>query len=203
MSLYIQFSNAKNLQKLEEELLPYLTINEEEFRQTYFDIETCDKNGLDNWGIILNISRTVLIGNASDGVFGFGQQSMYPVPPDGYPQNFNNGFFYNLKYEKEAGIPYELNDFQYRTMLQFRYRTITCNMSLFSINKIMNQLVGTLSKAYGFENHRCRVKMTGYMKLSYEFNFALLPWMRAIFINRNVLPVPAGVFATILENRNF
>ena len=193
-SRYIQFATADNLNKLADELLPLLTLNPEEFHRKYFDIDTCESDGLDNWGEILNLSRTIQITDATSGVFGFGKQSDYPIPPTGYPQNFNNGFFYNPDYEGDTTNPVTLNDFQYRLVLKFRYRALTSNMSLYSINNIMNSLIVALNPTF-----KCFVYMSGFMQLTYKFNFALQDWQKAIFKNRDILPVPAGITAILIE----
>lgn len=194
--IFLQFSNSENINKLTENLAPLLTIDPEVFRETYFDIYTCEKEGLDNWGRILNISRSITVINVYNGVFGFGRKEYYPIPATGYPQNFNNGRFFNPDYSGDSE-KISLTDSQYRLVLLFRYRTLTCNMSLFSINKIINQLITEIDKTY-----RCHVYMSGFMQLTYSFNFILSPWIKAIFQNRNIFPVPAGVSAIILQGQN-
>lgn len=197
MARYVQFANATKLNQLLDNLYPLLTIDPATFLLTYFDIRTCGTNGLDNWGRILNFPRVIQVNDATDGVFGFGKPNYYPLPtPTAYPQNFNNGRFYNPDYEGDTTNPYILNDFQYRIVLLFRYRTITSNMSMYSINHILNQLVISLDSDY-----KVLAVQTGTMEITYKFNFPLQAWQRAIFKNRNLLPVPAGVNAIIAENQ--
>lgn len=192
---YVQFATATNLNKLLDELRPLLTIDPLEYWQDYFDIDTCKSDGLDNWGKILDFSRVISIQTATDGVFGFGVQSDYPVAEDGYPQNFNNGFFYNPAYE-DTPIQYTMENYEYRTALKFRYAALTSNLSMKSINKIMNDLLTGLNPDY-----KCVVTQTASMQLTYAFNFVLAPWQKSIFNNRNILPVPAGVTAIILDGQ--
>lgn len=192
---YVQFATAEKLNQLFNELRPLLTIDPLEFLQDYFDIDTCDTNGLDNWGRILDFSRVISIQTATNGVFGFGVQSDYPIPEDGYPQNFNNGFFYNPAYE-DATIQYTMNDYEYRIALKFRYAALTSNLSMKSINKIMNDLLTGLNSSY-----KCLVSQTASMQLTYKFNFILPQWQKTLFSNRGILPVPAGVTAILLDGQ--
>lgn len=192
---YIQFSTANNINRLMDNLLPLLTINPLDFYTIYFDIDTCEKDGLDNYGRILELSRVISINTATEGVFGFGVQSDYPIDDKGYPQNFNNGYFYNPDYE-DLPTQYTMTDFEFRLALRFRYAALTTNLSLKAINKIMNNLLTKLDPAY-----KCKVYQSAVMQLTYSFNFNLLPWLKSLFINRNVLPVPAGVTAIILDGQ--
>jgi len=192
---FVQFSTAKNANKLFDELLPLLTIDVLAFYRDYFDIDTCDSDGLNNWGRILELSRIVSIMTATNGVFGFGIQSDYPIPEDGYPQNLDNGFFYNPAYENTP-VQYTMLDYEYRFALKFRYAALTSNLSLKAINKIMNDLLINLNPDY-----KCVVTQTAVMQLTYKFNFLLAAWQKSIFLNRSILPIPAGVTAIILDGQ--
>ena len=192
---YVQFSTAQNLNKLFDELTPLITIDPLDFWHNYFDIDTCDFNGLDNWGQILELSRVISINTATNGVFGFGVQEDYPIQEDDYPQNLNNGFFYNPAYA-ENPIQYTMSDYEFRIALKFRYSALTSNLSMRSINKIMNDLLTQLDS-----NHKCTVNQTAIMTLTYKFNFLLMPWLEALFINRSILPVPAGVTAILQDGQ--
>lgn len=192
---FIQFDNANKINGLMDRLLPLITIDTEAFRRDYFDIDTCLTDGLDKWGRILMFPRIITIQTATNGVFGFGVQADYPISEDGYPQNFNNGFFYNPAYE-QTPVQYTLLDYEYRIALKFRYSALTTNLSMKSINTIMNALLQNLDSSY-----KCVVTQTDKMVLTYKFNFSLSPWLKALFTNRNILPVPAGVTAILLERQ--
>lgn len=192
---FVQFATAANVNKLFDELTPLLTIDPLEFWRDYFDIDTCKTEGLNNWGRILNFSRVISINVASEGVFGFGKEGDYPIDEDEYPQNFNNGFFYNPAYEGTP-IQYTLSDYEFRVALKFRYAALTTNLSMQSINRIMNNLLTQLDATY-----RCVVTQTAVMQLTYKFNLQLTPWQKTLFNNRNILPVPAGVIAIILDGQ--
>lgn len=193
-SRFVQFATATNVNKLFDELTPLLTIDPLEFWRDYFDIDTCKTEGLNNWGRILDLSRVVSISVATNGVFGFGEGN-YPIDEDEYPQNFNNGFFYNSDYEVTP-IQYTLSDYEFRIALKFRYAALTTNLSLQSINRIMNNLLIQLDA-----NYKCVVTQTAVMQLTYKFNFKLTPWQKTLFNNRNILPVPAGVTAIIFDGQ--
>lgn len=193
-SIFVQFETAKNLNKLFDELYPLLTIAPQDFLKDYFDIDTCGTDGLNNWGKILNLSRVVSISVATDGVFGFDEDN-YPIDENEYPQNFDNGFFYNPAYENNP-VQYSLSDYEFRAALKFRYAALTTNLSMQSINRIMNNLLIQLNSTY-----KCVVIQTAVMQLTYKFNFDLLSWQKALFSNRAILPVPAGVTAILLDGQ--
>ena len=193
MNIYVQFATADNLNTLFENLYPLLTIDPLEFHRDYFDIDTCKTDGLDNWGRILDFSRQIIVPDYSK-VFGFGTVDNPPVPiKTGYPQNFGHGSFYGGQTK-----PVILDNDQYRAVLKFRYASLTTNMTLFSINKIMNSYFNSRNPA-----HKVRVTESGRMQLLYEFNFKLADYERAMFNNRNILPSPGAVQCFILENQIF
>ena len=52
MAIYTQYQNAPKFTKLLFDLEAYLTVDPLEFYETYFNLNTCDTAGLDNWGRI-------------------------------------------------------------------------------------------------------------------------------------------------------
>jgi hypothetical protein len=192
MTVYAEYSNATNVNNFISTIKPYLTMDVEEFRTNYFDLYTCNAQGLDNWGRILDISRDVSNDTKYNQRFGFGQISN-PPPTGQYPQNFNNGSFYN---GQGSGVSTVLTDTEFRELLKLRYRTLTTNQSIGSINIIMNEYVRAQNITY-----RALVVETSPMLLTYNYNFTLLPYQRTIFTKRNVIPVPLGVGFINQENQ--
>lgn len=193
MNIYVQFATADNINTLFDNLYPLLTIDPLEFHRDYFDIDTCKTDGLDNWGRILDFSRQIIVPDYSK-VFGFGTVDNPPSPiKTGYPQNFGHGSFYGGQTK-----PVILDNEQYRAVLKFRYASLTTNMTLFSINHIMNAYFNTRDPT-----HKVRVTEPGKMQLLYEFNFKLADYERAMFNNRNILPSPGAVQCFMLENQIF
>lgn len=88
--MFIQYQNAPKFKELLDRLKDYLTIPIQQFYEHFFNIDTADTQGLNNWGLILGQSRTV--GQYSlDGVFGFGKRT-FPKPPT-YPLPLGYGVF--------------------------------------------------------------------------------------------------------------
>lgn len=197
MSKYVQFSNSKRTNQLIDGIVNGLTINPDEFWETFFNIDTAQRCGLDNWGKIFGLPRIVLISDSTDDIFGFGVDEDYPLPyENAYPQNFDNGSFFDPDIDSDSTVPYELNDYQYRQILKFRYRCLTSNFSMISINQILNELLINLNPQY-----KCYAIQTAQFRIEYRFNFQLDDWIRAMFNNRKILPVPAGVNGVIMENQ--
>lgn len=197
MVAYVQFANSKRINLLIDQIVASLRIDPEEYWYNFFNIDSANRDGLDNWGKIFGFSRVIQVGDSTDDVFGFGRDEDYPLPyENAYPQNFDNGVFFDPDTDADSTTPYELNDYQYRQVLKFRYRCLTSNFSMISINHILNELLVSLDS-----NYKCFAIQTGQFRIEYRFNFQLNDWMRAIFNNRKLLPVPAGVLAVILENK--
>ncbi len=185
MTIYIQYDKAEKLNNLISGLEPNLIIDEPLFRQNFFNIYTCGTTGLNQWGLLLNRPRTIVVPDY-DGTFGFGDTLGLPTPPT-YPQNYNNGNFYSGSANLVA-----LPDDQYRTLLLFTYAYLTSNFSLLSANKIMNTYCSTFIPPLSVQ-----VSTTGVKQMNFHFSGPLLAWQATIFNLPGVLPVPLGVSFTL------
>lgn len=185
MAIYIQYDKAENLHSLIDGLKPNLIVDEPLFRANFFNIFTCGTTGLNQWGLLLNRPRTIVVANYS-GTFGFGDILGLPAPPD-YPQNYDNGNFYSGSADLVA-----LPDDQYRTLLLFTYAYLTSNFSLLSVNKIMNIYCNTFVPPLAVQ-----VSTTGVKQMNFAFSGPLETWQAAIFNLPGVLPVPLGVSFTL------
>mgnify|MGYP001609857892 CR=1 FL=1 len=185
MAIYIQYDKAENLNNLISELKPNLIIDAELFRENFFNIYTCGTTGLNQWGLLLNRSRTIFVRDYSK-TFGFGDSMGLPPEPD-YPRNYSHGNFYS-----GAGDLVALTDEQYRTLLLFTYAYLTSNFSLLSVNRIMNIYCATFDSPVTVQ-----VSTVGVKQINFAFSGILQPWQAAIFALKNVLPVPLGVSFTL------
>lgn len=185
MTIYIQYDKADKLHSLTDGLKPNLIIDEYLFRRNFFNIFTCGTTGLNEWGLLLNRPRTIVVPNYS-GTFGFGDIMGLPPEPD-YPQNYDHGNFYSGAADLVA-----LPDDQYRTLLLFTYAYLTSNFSLLSANKIMNTYCATFDPPLTVQ-----VSTTGVKKMNFDFAGTLLAWQATIFNLPGVLPVPLGVSFTL------
>jgi hypothetical protein len=183
--LYVQYQKAQKLQTLIDGLEPNLIVDLDAFRRNFFDIYTCGTTGLNNWGLLLNRSRTVIVPNYS-GTFGFGDTLGLPPEPN-YPRNYNHGNYYSGSTDLVT-----LPDNQYRTLLLFTYAYLTSNFSLMSVNKIMNVYCATFDPQITVQ-----VTTSGVKQMNFAFSAPLQKWQYTIFNLQNVLPVPLGVSFTL------
>lgn len=197
--LYVQYSNAINLKSLlyggetskidglpYPGLIDYLTINPNEFLTTYFSLSTTTStDGLDNWGRILQVNRTVYLPNVeTNSIFGF--DTGIPASPIdiGYPQNFDNGNFWG-----GDTYPYALNDLQYLFLLQLRYASLNTNCSLASAAAILNTYFKALDPT-----QEVIVTESGIMQMTITLtNPAPAYQIYVLQYRPDVLPIPAGV----------
>ena len=153
---------------------------------TFFDfvwnVETAQGFGLDIWGRIVDIGRTLLIPPPVE-YFGFSQAS-----PGSYP--FNDRPFYN-------GVPpvsetYILTDDAYRQLILVKaLRNITATNAP-SLNQLLQNLFGNRG--------RCYVNDMGGMQLRYTFEFDLTAYEWAIITQSGAMPHPAGVETSMFNS---
>ena len=188
VKLFIQNQNGPKWNELLRKLTDYLTIPIDQFYTDYFDLRTCTKQGLDNWGRILNVGRTVPYFNI-DSIFGF-DTGVTPSPPDtGYPQNFDHGNFYAL-----ADNTFELNDNQYRVLLQFTYINQTIDNSIGACVASVNAYARNSHD--GDSSFKCQV-IESALSFTYAFNYTLEGWEAILFAVIKILPTPAGIPYTV------
>lgn len=187
MSIYLQYQNSTKMIEYLQALANNIRVSAVEFYQNFFNINTCGSDGLNNWGLILNQSRTVYIPAPEDLLlhkFGFSQGSD-PSPQGSYPQNFyNSNFFSQL-----GATPYELSDNQYRQLLLFIYLNSVTNATLQTINANINYYYNP----DGTNGQQIAVTNTAPMQITYNFNFTPQAYEIILFNNQGVLPTPICV----------
>lgn len=185
--MYVQFQNAPKFRGLLSELQDYLVFPIDDYYEEYFNIATCNTEGLNNWGRILNQARSILVYDYS-GVFGF-NNGVAPVPIDtGYPQNFGHGNFFS----GETTLT-ELDNTQYRALLGLRYLSYTVLPSAGVVTQLINAYI---QEVYNDPLKKCQL-VEGDMEFAYNFNFRLSNYERQLFRINNILPRPAGVKSVI------
>lgn len=186
-NVYTQFINCPNINGILNGVQPLITIDVDQFYSDFFDIDTCNKQGLDQWAALLNITRTINVPNFAN-VFGFdtGQTPVDNV----YPCNFGMGNFYDGQ-----TIPSTLGDDDLRSLLRLRYNYITTSATVKNANEIMNVYVQTINPTY-----KCIVAEISPMEIQFQFNFTISNEQYIIFRTEGVMPVPAGVAYTLLGN---
>ena len=186
-NVYTQFVNATNLNGLLNGIQPLITISVEDYYQNFFDINTCNTQGINQWGALLNINRTINVPNFQN-VFGF-DDGETPIDNQ-YPCNFGMGNFYDGQFTAT-----DLSDNEYRALLRLRYAYITTNASVYNANLMMNIYVQSLNASY-----KAFVKEISPMIIQFQFNFNLTDLQYAALTTQDVLPIPLGVGYSILLN---
>lgn len=181
--IYLQYANSPKLISLVNKTANALLFKDIDFTTDYLSIKTASTAGLDNWGIILNQSRTVFSGVVYDGVFGF-DDGVVPTDTTTYPQNFFNSNFFNINYSETI----DLDNDQYRSLLLLLYRKYTTNNSILDLNNIIQEYSENMG-ASGIPY----VYSTYDMNIYYKFNYILESYEYYLFNFKNVLPKPAGV----------
>lgn len=155
------------------------------FYSTVWNVYTAVGFGLDIWGRIVNVPRTINI-PASNLYFGFkeGNPSFYP---------FNQEPFYA---GPQAGTLYTLTDDAYRVLILTK---ALANISSFTAQS-MNALLNFMFNGQGTTRGSCYVLELSPMQIEYVFNFALQSWEAAILQQSSLMPRPAGVGVTIVVN---
>lgn len=142
-----------------------------EFYSKVFDPATAVEWGLDCWGTIVAISRTVTLAGNNE-VFGFDGSLLNP---------WDQAPFYSA----QATDNYVLADRAYRFLIFLKAAVNLTNGSLADINKVLAQLFegrGTIAALH-----------VGTMHMRFLVQFVMEPFEQAIMQSEDVPPKPAGV----------
>lgn len=175
-----QYANSPILTRLIENMFSYLdqTLNFQNFFDLVMNIETAQGQGLDVWGRILNVSRTLTV-PGDQLFFGFQEAGQEAQP-------FNTAPFYS---GQQIGSNFVLTDSAYRILLFAKAAANICDGSIPAINQILMTLFPNRGKAYVIDNLD--------MSMTFKFEFGLSPVEYAIVSQAGVLPVSTGVSYTI------
>lgn len=175
-----EYSNSPILDTLIGNIFAYLdqTQDIESFFDLIFNVDTAIGYGLDVWGRIVGVSRTLQVPIGE--YFGFAQA----VPG---AETFGFGPFF-------AGAPvtenFDLTDPAYRVLIFAKAAANITNGSIPAINQILLLL---------FPNRgNCFVTDGNDMTMTYTFQFQLTDVELAIVGQSGALPKPVGVSATVV-----
>lgn len=177
-TLQSQYSSSPNTQKIlcgmNKQLDPARDIDL--FMEKVFDISTAEGWGLDNWGRILGLGRTVLISStAAFGFFGSGLQPFNQQP-------FDHGGLQSVV---------TLPDEDYRKLLMLKAASNISVSTVPMINKILAVIFKGRGDAFVLE--------TGVMQIQYTFKFIMTPFERMIMLFDWMIPRPGCVTFTWVE----
>lgn len=152
------------------------------FFDKVWNIYTAEGWGLDVWGRIVGVNRTLDLQSAGR-YFGFNEATTISVDP------FNVSPFY-------AGQPlttnFQLTDPAFLILILAKALANISDGSIPSINQLLINLFPGRGNAY--------VTDDGGMAMTYTFDFALTPVEAAIVTQSDVLPKPTGVAVTYVQN---
>lgn len=177
-----QYANSPILTQLVANMAQYVdqTQNFDTFYDMIWNIDTAVGYGLDVWGRILNIGRTIQIPAGTQPYLGFEEaQTPATLTP------FGQAPFY-------SGAPttqnYTLTDSAYRTLLYAKALANICNGSIPAINQLLlNLFPGIYAYVADGQN----------MTMTYTFNSTLTQLQLAIVQNSGVIPRTSGVSASV------
>lgn len=150
----------------------------QDFYKRVFNVYTAEGWGLDVWGQIVAIKRSLELEGPDWKVFGFKGQDC---------TNFNNGPFYN----RQVTNTYVLQDNSYRLLIMCKAASNITDGTLADLNKIVNNIFK--------EQGRAVVLHIGTMKIRFLLYFHLTYANRALLLRDDVPPKPAGVGFDIYE----
>jgi hypothetical protein len=182
-----QYANSDVLTTLIGNFDTYVdqTANVDAFYDLIMNVASAQGYGLNVWGRIVGVSRTLNVGNPGK-YFGFDEATPISADP------FNQSPFY-------VGQPlttnFNLTDDAYRTLIYAKAFANICDGSIKSIN----QMLRTLFPGRG----NCYVTDGLDMTMTYTFRFLLTDVEQAIVGQSGVLPKPTGVQATVVVNPFF
>lgn len=175
-----QYANSDILTRLIANMNDYLD-QTQNFLQLYdliWNIDTAQGYGLDVWGRIVGVSRTLHVVLDQE-YFGFTEAGIGANP-------FNQQPFYT---GQTLTSNFQLSDTAFRTLIFAKALSNVCDGSIPAINQILLNLFPIRGNCYVRDN----LDMT----MTYVFEFVLTPVELAIVEQSGVLPKPTGVLSTV------
>jgi hypothetical protein len=199
-TLISQFANSPTLTMMVSNMAGYFdpTVNFDAFYKQIWNIDTAVGYGLDVWGRILGVGRTLHVGTAS--YFGFtgvlGRASASGDSFGGGPVNPATSPFYN---GGAVTTNFSLADPGYRILLLAKALLNITDCSIGAVNQILINLFMAPAVPGRTGNAYCTDGLNMTMTYTFDITPALTPVEHAIVYQSGVLPRPSGVFATVVE----
>jgi hypothetical protein len=181
-TIIAQYANSLTLVQLIESMNQYFdpSTDFETFYDFVWNVDTAEGFGLDIWGRIVNVSRSLSIPNV--GVFTFGFDEGVDYQPFGQAPFFISG---------SGSTTYTLDDTSYRKLILVKALGNISACSARSINALLQNLFEDRGRSYVIDS--------GEMTLRYTFEFLLTQLEYAILTQSGVVQRPAGVRSYILQ----
>lgn len=156
------------------------SVDLDNFYQYVWNVLTAVGFGLDIWGRIVGVPRTITLTPPPD-YFGFEE-----ALPGSFP--FNQQPFYA---GPTSGTLFALSDPAYRVLILTKALANICAFTAPAINALL---------AFMFAGRgSCYVLDLGGMAAEYVFNFTLETWEQAVLLQASLMPRPAGIAITIIN----
>lgn len=177
-----QYANSPTLYQILENLTFDLDITWDigQFYDAVLNLNTARGFGLDIWGRIVGVNRTITI-PTEGGFFGFGEASPGANPFDSAP--FYDG-------AQSVSDTYLLTDQAYRQLLLVKAAANLSALNAPALNALLRALFP--------DRGRCYVLDLGGMAFQYTFEFVLTAAEMNVLTQSGVIPRPAGVSVTIV-----
>lgn len=180
LTIISQYANSPILTRLITNFAAYIdqTQNFDAFFDNVMNILTAQGHGLDVWGRIVGVTRTISVPNSNQ-YFGFEEAT------DAF--GFNQAPFFQ-------GQPltdnFQLSDSAFRTLILAKGLSNISDGSIKSINQVLLNLFPGRGNCYVVDGND--------MTMAYKFEFALSAVELAIVSSSGALPRPTGVSATVI-----
>lgn len=210
-----QYAASPTIQQIIADRKDYFqTTWTDEFYSKVWNVDTAQGFGLDIWGRIVVIGRSVRI-DTIDRTFGYyeawsGTSGVSPVPgpvvinglafvipsgsgspgTDSRITPFDEAPFYDGVQATEVVV---LSDEAYRKLVLAKALANISDCSMPGLNYALRNLFD------GSAERRCYATTNNKMDLSYVFEFALTPIEKTLAVSAGVIPRPAGVKLTITQ----
>lgn len=177
-----QYANSPRLVGIIESFFGAVdqTKNLDSFFDLMWNVYTAVGYGLDCWGTIVGVNRTLHIGTGTK-YLGFDEGGTLDYDP------FNQSPWYSGQKLTQNFI---MDDDGFRTLIIAKALSNICDGSIPTINKIMRLLFGSSGKCY--------VVDSGGMAMVYKFEFQPSAVQLAILTQSGVMPTPTGVSFTVV-----
>lgn len=181
-----QYANSPIITQLIANFDSYVdqTQNLDNFIDFMRDISTAQGYGLDVWGIVVGVTRTLhLVGNQK--FFGFEEATTISADPFG--PGGQSPFYSGTQLTSN----FELSDNAFRVLILAKALANLSDGSIKSINQILLDLFPNRGNAFVTDGND--------MTMTYTFQFILTPVELAIVEQSGVLPKPVGVTSTVVQ----
>lgn len=177
-----QYANSSILMQLILNMDDYLdqTINFQSFFDLIMNVDTAQGYGLDVWGRIVNVSRTLSVTDPNSIFLGF-EEAGSPAQP------FNQAPFFSGQQVNDNFI---LTDTAYRTLIFAKALANICDGSIPAINQILLNLFPNRGNCYVVDG----LDMT----MTFKFEFVLSAVELAIISQSGALPTSTGVSLSVV-----